>query len=428
MARPIEQLAEHFLTIETLITDQQKYPQVHPYLEGWDSHLKINSRDFLELCEDLTNEAIETSGSCHQALEAIHNLPHGAEAAKGFLQALGTVAGNVHAGAGEGLEKVWELLKSTKREVISGMKEGFTAQQDHMILDVAGDDWGVRKAALLALRAPEKLLGYSDDVLNRNSDVIVDIANVIQANGQNSQTWIDFKTYIIQLNDSDVLKPTEKSRQTLTELLNNEPNQIPTGRACSNKVKEIAEVLANPHLLSIRKFTADINVVSRNGQYMKTSFLSDFTSVLSHEKNKLRRAGVAFEDELREMPTQQREVYKKGIFCLQKMLIQHFEDSKIVLGAMMLDVSCGESMDIMNERSGHPLWLEKTLAKDVPDIEEIEDADDPASVYLTILLKTAMYLDFDQQLPMRQVVEALNGPDKIKKHDFSIYPSDGPSL
>lgn len=428
MARPIEQLAQHFRTIESLITEQQKYPMVHPYLEGWDGYIKINSSDFLKLCEDLTKEAVEATGSCNQALESLHDLPQGAEAAKGFLQALGTVAGAVHPGVGEGLENVWGLLKSVNREVLSDLKEGFTAQQEHTVLDIAGDDWGIRTAALVALRAPDKLLDYSDDIVRRNSDVIVDIAYIIKANGDETQAWIDFKTYITQLSDSGVLQPTERSNPTFAKLLEKQRNQIPNGKTCSSKVREIAEVLANPHLLSIRKFRADIEVVSRNSQYMKTSFLSDFTSILSHEKNNLRRVGVSFDNEIEAVGTAQRESYKEGIFCFQKMLSKHLEGSKIVLGAMMLEVSCGESMDIMNERSAHPLWLEKTLAKSVPDLEDIEDGVDAASVYLTVLLKNAMYLDFDKPLPMPKVIEVLNGPDKVQKLDFSMYPSAGPGL
>ena len=89
---------------------------------------------------------------------------------------------------------------------------------------------------------------------------------------------------------------------------------------------------------------------------------------------------------------------------------------------MAMDISAGECLDIKKSRHDHPLWLEKTLATNIGDLKSIEKAEDPASVYLTVLLKNALGLEFDKRLHLKDVEMALYSQDKRKKEDFSAYP------
>ena len=434
MARPLSELLEKLSLIGRIIGDVK--------LMGKESetYKNVQSADFAKVCFDLTTEAVYNFGSYDKALDLLILSKEGKDAAAGFLRALGSLAGSSHhSGENEALGHVYTLLRESNQKILSYLKEGFSAQERHFDSKPNEEVWTSKTAGYLCLAEPVILLDYGHEAIQRNMHVAIDVLRVLESKQDATSNWEDFKDCFKQVigpiaanfgsrgiigtddvvriaSDQDGYYVQKSSEEIVHQIIEHDI----TGAQCVNRVDQIATMLANPAVFDGDKFKDDLYAISVNADYMHTSFLMDFTTSYRDEKKKL--GMVAPSDVFLDLSSQKIQDFKSGLYLFQNKITGALANPKILLASMAMDISAGECLDIKKSRHDHPLWLEKTLATNIGDLKSIEKAEDPASVYLTVLLKNALGLEFDQRLPLKDVEMALYSQDKRKKEDFSAYP------
>jgi hypothetical protein len=210
MTRTIEQLAESFRHVESLITKQKNIAAGHGDATFGDLQ-KIQSADFVEVCIELTQEASQASGSYDAAYLDLLQSPDGSQAAKGLLQALGAVAGSNHLAADQMLADVYRLLRGATHLIHADLKGGYDSQDNHKFVDESGALWTHTDAGILALSHPERCLNLRHMALNNNMANLFEIAEVLKSQDDgvsDPSHWGDFKASLRELHRLFTILPT----------------------------------------------------------------------------------------------------------------------------------------------------------------------------------------------------------------------------
>jgi hypothetical protein len=186
MARPLAELVEKFALIKRVLGDIKLMKQ------DSDEYKNLQSDEFSKVCLDLTSEAAQVCGSHKNALDEILKLPEGSEAAKGFLMALGSLAGSRVSGSQSALGDVYKLLRQTDKKALADLKAGFSLKDGHSQSKPVEDAWTDNTAGFLALAEPVRLLDYSASALSRNMGVAIDLLKTVQGQGAATKNFDDF--------------------------------------------------------------------------------------------------------------------------------------------------------------------------------------------------------------------------------------------
>ena len=210
MTRTIEQLAESFRHVESLITKEKNIAAGHCDATFGDLQ-KIQSADFVEVCIELTQEASQASGSYGAAYLELLLTPDGSQAAKGLLQALGTIAGSNNLAADQMLGDVYRLLRGATHLIHADLKEGYDSQDNHKFVDESGALWTHKDAGVLALSHPERCLDLRHKALNNNMGNLFEVAEVLKSQDDgvsDPSHWGDFKACLRELHRLFTIFPT----------------------------------------------------------------------------------------------------------------------------------------------------------------------------------------------------------------------------
>jgi hypothetical protein len=448
MARPLTDLAEMFVAVNKRVSDYMKIevPTI-PGFVGCDEHVRINSPDFNNVCLDLINEAVEVSGSYQQVLTDILQLPSGEAASKGFLNALGLVSASTFPDCRVVLGETYNFLRETEHKVLADIKNGFTTQSNHAHIDPDESWWTNKTAGRLVLAGPGRISDFFPQTVMVNANLAIDILKTLKAQDYENSGFGEYKNYIVRMHASFMRYADEKSQIEMNNILDGKheqrshelvlddvlsksslPNSVSaesdnriTVEDCVKGVREMAVALAKPSTYDFDQFTTKLSDISSNADYMKTSFIADFSSVYSAKKKRQAKEQNHPDAVFRDLDADQIESYKHGLFLFQKQLESSQVDVKLLIASMVLNLSFEECLDIKARKDNHPLWAEMALASCAPPLKHIEKSRDHVSIFLTPLMKNATRTNFDEKLEILICDAALRHSTKHQEYSFPPF-------
>lgn len=194
MPRVTEQLIEHFQNIDTLANKALGNGKPNsPDDAGWEHLQTIRSADFIDICSNLTNRASMQPGGYPDALMQILESDPTGSAVKGFLFAIGSLAGVEHNHTHHAQAAAFDMARASSAPILAAMKYGFEAQEGHERVRANEKTWTQRTGGQILLNNPDQLdSGYTISELANNVDFLYEIAKVMQHQDDKSEVWADF--------------------------------------------------------------------------------------------------------------------------------------------------------------------------------------------------------------------------------------------